>query len=118
MPDARTIFAAIDSLDPRALDGVLAEDATMVFGNGEPLAGRDAILAGSEAFLSTVKGVRHRLLNEWTVDATTIAEAEVTYTRLDSKEVTVPVVSIWQIRPDTKITTYRVFVDLTPVYAP
>jgi ketosteroid isomerase-like protein len=118
MPDARTIFAAIDSMDPRALEGILADDATMVFGNSEPLVGRAAVLAGSEAFLSTVKGVRHRLLNEWTVDATTIAEAEVTYTRLDTREVTVPVVSIWQVRPDAKITAYRVFLDLTPVYSP
>jgi ketosteroid isomerase-like protein len=118
MPDARTIFAKIDSLDPRALEGFLAEDATMVFGNGEPLTGPAAIVAASEAFLSTVKAVRHRILSDWTVGSTTIAEAEVTYTRLDGKEVSVPVVSIWDVNDAGLITSYRVFLDLAPVYAP
>lgn len=118
MPDARTIFAKIDSLDPRALTGFLTDDATMVFGNGEPLVGPAAIVAASEAFLSTIKSVRHRIVGDWTVGPTTIAEAEVTYTRLDGKEVTIPVVSIWDVDGAGLITSYRVFLDLAPVYAP
>ena len=103
MPAAQTIFAAIDSLDPRALVGFVAEDATMRFGNAEPLVGPEAIVAASEAFLATVRGVRHHIREVWTVDATTIAttiaDTEVTYTRLDGKVVTVPVVSICGYAP-------------------
>lgn len=39
----------------------------MPFSNGEPKAGRDAILAGRAAFLTGIAGLRHHILNEWTV---------------------------------------------------
>lgn len=118
MPEARAVFQLVDSRDAHALVEMMAEDATMVFGNGEPLHGRDAILAANDAFMSTVQGVRHSIRNEWTVDDATIADTEVTYTRLDGKEVTIPVVSIWRVRDDGLINDYRVFLDLAPVFAP
>jgi hypothetical protein len=89
----------------------------MVFGNGEPMVGRAAVVAGSEAFLATVRELRHHLRNEWTVAATTIAETDVTYARLNGKDVTIPVVSIWHRGDDDLIIDYRVFLDLAPVYA-
>jgi len=118
MHSAVSIFQKVDTMDPHALDDVFAEDATMVFGNGEPLVGREAIAAGCGAFLTTVRGLRHRILNEWAVDADTIAETEVTYTRLDGKEVSLPAVSIWRVRDDGLIADYRVFFDVAPIYAP
>jgi len=118
MTNARDVFDVIDTMDVQALGNLLACDATMVFGNGEPLTGKDAILAGCEEFSTTVQGWRHHILNEWTAGPDTITETEVTYTRLDAKEVTVPVVSIWRTQDDGLIRDYRVFFDLTPVYAP
>ncbi|MFF1821648.1 hypothetical protein ACFVWG_30375 [Kribbella sp. NPDC058245] len=53
-----------------------------------------------------------------TIEATTIAETDVTYTGLDGKDVTVPAISIWDIDDAGLITDYRIFVDLTPVFAP
>jgi hypothetical protein len=118
MPHARTIFATVDTLDPRAVADFFAEDATMAFGNREPLVGQAAIMAGNQAFMATLKGLRHRILNEWNVGADTIAETEVTYTRHDDKEVAIPVVSIWRARDDGLIVDYRIFFDVTPLYAP
>jgi hypothetical protein len=43
-------------------------------------------------------------------------EAEVTYTRLDERQVTVPVVTIYR-RGDALIDDYRIFIDLAPVLA-
>jgi hypothetical protein len=117
MPTVMSIFDKVDSRDPHVFSGLFAHDATAVFGNAEPLLGREAIAVGAEAFLSSIAGLRHRLLNEWHVDGTTIAETEVTYTRLDGNEVTIPVVSIWQVRDDGLLVAYRVFFDLAPVYA-
>ena len=112
------VFATVDSMEPDAIVGLYAEDARVVFGNGEPLVGREAILAGLRGFLSTIDGLRHRIVNEWYVGADTMAETEVTYRRLDGKSVSVPVVSIWHTRDDGLIDDYRVFFDLAPVYAP
>jgi len=118
MHTARSIFQKVDTMDPHALDEVFAEDARMIFGNSEPLVGREAIAAGCGTFMSTLQGLRHRILNEWSVGADTIAETEVTYTRLDGKEISIPGVSIWQVRDDGLIAEYRVFYDPAPVFAP
>ena len=111
------VFAAIDSMEPDAIAEVLAKDARLVFGNAEPLAGREAVIAGLQAFFSTIKGIRHRIVNEWHMGADTLVELDVTYRRLDDKSVSVPAASIWHARDDGLIEDYRVFFDLTPVYA-
>jgi len=118
MPNAQAVFSLVDSMDAPAMAGLFAEDATMVVGNAEPLAGREAIRAGNEAFLAKINGLRHRLLNEWTVGPDTIAETEVTYNRLDGREVTIPAVSIWQTGDDGLISDYRIFFDTAPLFAP
>jgi ketosteroid isomerase-like protein len=117
MLTARTIFDKVDTKDIDGLLGYLTDDATMIFGNGEPLHGRDTIRAANNAFFEQVKAVRHEIRNEWTIGDTTVAETEVTYTRLDGKEVALPVVSIWHLR-DGLISDYRVFSDPAPIFAP
>src|SRR5256714_14377800 len=112
------VLAAVDSREPGAFAEFLAEDARLVFGNAEPLVGREAIIAGVQGFLSTLNGLRHHILNQWYVDADTVAEAEVTYSRLDGKSVSIPVESIWHTRADGLIASYRGFFDAVPVYAP
>ena len=61
-----------------------------MFGNADPLVGREAIVSGVQGFFSTTKGLRHRIVNQWFVGAETVAETEVTYHRLDGKSVTIP----------------------------
>jgi hypothetical protein len=111
------VFRAVDGLDPVEFGVLLAEDARMVFGNGEPLLGRAAILAGCAAFGETIAGLSHRTLRSWTVGPDTIVESAVTYRRLDGTEVTMPAVSIWTAGDDGLIDDYRVFYDLAPLYA-
>lgn len=117
MTGAGAVLARIDSMDVTESGKLFAEDATMTFGNAEPMVGRDAIEAGIASFFSSIAGLRHRLLNEWCVGPDTIAETAVTYRLHDGKQVTVPAVTIWRARDDGMITDYRVFIDLAPVYA-
>lgn len=114
----RRLFAAVDTKDAAEFGAFLAGDARLVFGNAEPLVGREAIVDGIGAFFATIDGLRHRIVNEWYAGADTVAETEVTYQRLDGKNVTVPAVSIWRTGADDLIDDYRIFVDLAPVYAP
>lgn len=114
----RRVFHTIDSMRLDEFAGLFAEDATLVFGNADPLTGRDAITAGIGEFFAAIKGLRHEIVNAWQVGADTIAETTVTYHRLDDKHVTVPAVSIWHTRDDGLIDDYRIFVDLTPLHAP
>jgi ketosteroid isomerase-like protein len=118
MPEATTVFRAVDAQDLDTLKSMFTADARFVFANQEPLLGIDAILAGNAAFFSMVQRIKHELLRVWVVDETTIAETAVTYTRLDGKEVTLPAVTIWDIDEADLITNFQVSVDTTPVFIP
>lgn len=117
MIDTESIFALIDSMDSAGFAGLFAQNATLTFGNGEPMVGRDAIATGSAAFWTNIAGLRHRIINQWVFMHDSIAETAVTYTRQDGNEVTVPAVSIWRAETDGLIGNYRIFVDLAPVFA-
>ncbi|MGW4404978.1 nuclear transport factor 2 family protein [Nonomuraea sp. NPDC004702] len=114
----RRVFQVVDSFDPDKFAELLAEDATLVFGNAEPMVGRAAVAAGLRTFYSTIGGLRHQIVRDWQAGADTIAETEVTYRRLDGKEAAVVAVSIWRTRDDGLISDYRIFADLAPVYEP
>ncbi|MFC0542728.1 nuclear transport factor 2 family protein [Kutzneria chonburiensis] len=117
MVNAQKMFATIDRLDAYGFAEFFAEDATAVAGNGDPVLGRPAILAANIAYMAMLKGIRHVIRSKWTVDDTTIAVTDVTYTRQDDKQVTIPVVSIWRVGEDDLITDFRLYYDLTPVFA-
>lgn len=116
MPDRSELFADIDSMEPGRFAAHLAPDVTMRFGNADPIHGREAVRDAWASFCQTVDGVRHDRLAQWTVDDTTIVEANVTYTRRDRHEVTVPVATIYRERGG-EIADYRIFIDLAPLLA-
>ena len=96
---------------------LVAEDVTMRFGNAPELRGRDACRQAWADFCQLVDGVHHHVVNLWEVGDATIAQTDVTYTRKDGQAVTVPVVTIYRTGDDDLIVDYRVFLDLTPVFA-
>jgi hypothetical protein len=110
------LLADVDRMDAHAFASHLSEDCRLRFGNAEPVTGRAAIEAAVTGFLVTIKGLSHDIVERWDVADTTIIEAEVTYTRLDEQQVTVPVVTIYR-RGDELIEDYRIFIDLAPVFA-
>jgi hypothetical protein len=110
------LFADIDTMVPGAFAQHLAEEVTMCFGNAPRIQGRAACRDAWAGFCALVEGVHHEVVNQWSVGDTTIAEAAVTYTRKDSACVTVPVVTIYRAGGEL-IDDYRVFLDLTPVFA-
>ena len=111
------LFTDIDSMNPDAFAQYLAPTVTMRFGNAEPLVGRAACRDAWAGFCELVDGVHHDVRNVWNVDDTTIAETDVTYTRRDGRKVTVPVVTVYRVDADDAIDSYRVFLDLGPVFA-
>lgn len=110
------LLADIDSMDAHAFVSHLSEDCRLRFGNAEAVKGRTAIEAAITAFLATIGGLSHDIVDQWDVGNATIIESEVTYTRLDDRPVTVPVVTIYR-RCDELIDDYRIFLDLAPVFA-
>jgi limonene-1,2-epoxide hydrolase len=116
-PSSRTILDAVDIFDATTFASHFAPDGAITFGNGPAMVGREAVEAGAAHFFTTIQGIHHEIVREWTVGDDTIVELVVTYTRHDGGVVAVPVVSIWDHDEQDRIRTYRVFFDLTPVFA-
>jgi ketosteroid isomerase-like protein len=116
VPNHADLFADIDSMEPDRFAQHLSPDATMRFGNAPPVHGRDAVRDAWASFCDTLDGVHHDLVEQWHAGDATIVEASVTYTRKDHSVVTVPVATIYRARGEL-IEDYRIFIDLTPLFA-
>ena len=111
------LFADIDSMDAKLFASHLAEDGVLRFANASAVEGREAIEEALAGFFTTIKALRHELVEQWDVDGTTIVEVEVTYTRLDGDQVTLPSVVLMRRRGGELIDDYRIFIDQDPLYA-
>lgn len=116
MSTTTVVLADVDRMDAKAFASHLAEDCTLRYANNDEVVGRDAIEVAIAGFFSTIKGIRHHIVEHWDVDDTTIVQLEATYTRMDDRQVTLPAVTIYRRGADL-IDEYRVYVDLSPVYA-
>jgi ketosteroid isomerase-like protein len=113
---ARAIFAAFDTKDVSALAAFMSDDVRLRLGNAETAQGKAAFVDAVRAFLGSVAGFRHELINVWSDGDALIAELDVRYSRLDGREVTVPCCNVFGLR-DGLVVDYRSYIDATPVYA-
>ena len=116
-PGTRELFALVDSMDVATIATLFAQDGRVVFGNGQPVVGVEEIRTGLAAFFDTIAGLHHEIMNEWNVGDDTIVEFKVTYDRKDGQQVTIPCVTIFHVDAAGKIDAYRVYFDVTPIYA-
>ncbi|MGW6316380.1 nuclear transport factor 2 family protein [Streptomyces sp. NPDC055099] len=114
--DVARIFRDIDTFDPDKFVAHLTKDVVFRFANSPELTGRPAVRQGVADFFATIAGLSHRLLRTWESGDIVIVQTEVTYTRTDGKQVTVPNADILTFRGD-KARDWRIYIDLAPVYA-
>jgi ketosteroid isomerase-like protein len=112
----RRMFATFDAKDVSGLAAVMTDDVRLRLGNSEAVQGKSAFAQAVNAFLASVAGFRHEVLNVWSDGDALIAEFDVHYTRLDGGEVTLPCCNVFRLR-DGLVAEYRSYIDATPVYA-
>jgi len=110
------LFTSIDAMQADQFVTFLTEDAQFTFGNAAPVVGRAAIRDAVAAFFKTLKGLHHDITNVWEVGESVICQLAITYTRLDNREVKIPAANIFHMR-DQLVHDYRIYIDLSPVYA-
>jgi limonene-1,2-epoxide hydrolase len=94
----------------------MTDDVRLRLGNAEPVEGKSAFIEAVNAFLGSVAGFRHDVLDIWSDGDALIVELDVHYTRLDGGEVTLPCCNVFRLR-DGLVSDYRSYIDATPVYA-
>lgn len=110
------LFAAIDGGDAQAFAAFLAPDGEFRFGNAPPVVGRDAVREAVAGFFGAIRGCSHRLLRAWQSDGSAACEGEVTYTRHDGSQVTLPFANVFVLRGE-EIASYRIYIDNAPLFA-
>ena len=114
----------VDRKDAAGFAAAFASDGWVQFGNWPRTAGREAITAAIAQFFSGFESLSHTSTGQWLDGGTLVLEAEVTYLRHDGRTLTVPATTIFRLastasaagKPQAK--ECRIYVDLTPLYAP
>lgn len=112
----RKLTASIDAKDAETFASFLTDDAQFRYGSNPPAVGKGAIRDGVAMFFTQFKTLHHSLIGTWTLPDVVFMQGDVTYTRLDGSEVTVPFVNCLKMRGD-KIHEYLIYIDPGPVSA-
>jgi ketosteroid isomerase-like protein len=112
----RDLFEAIDARDSNLFVGFLTPDARFRFGSAPSVEGADAIAEAVDGFFSSIAGCKHRLIDSWQGKDSVVVEGEVTYSRIDGSEVTVPFANVFAM-DGPKIADYKIYIDNGPLFA-
>lgn len=120
-PEAYTWYLAylnaMDQLDIASYASFLADDCEMQFGNNATIKGKKDVVEGLKAFWATIDGDDHNLQNIFGDDRNFVLEALNTFKRKDGKTVTIPAVAITERNLEGLVTSVRLFMDVTPIFA-
>ena len=109
------LFADVDAMNTEAFLGFLTDDAMFRFGNALAVTGKEAIRNAVDGFFASIKGLRHDIMETWFQGRAVICRGDVTYTRTDGTETTVPFANIWRMRND-RIKEYLIYIDISPLW--
>ena len=111
------MLATVDAMDARAFARWFTPSATLRYGSGEPIVGREGIESFAAQFFGAILALRHRVLHEWDHGERLICQGECTYTRKDQRQVTLPfmTLSTWE---GAQMSEYLVYLDGAPLFAP
>ena len=110
------LLATIDQQDTERFLGFLTDDASFRFGSAAPAHGRDAIRAAVDGFFSTIAGCKHKIERVMQDAGVLVCEGEVTYTRPDDTQITLPFANIFEFKGEL-IANYKIYADSGPLYA-
>lgn len=110
------LFTTIDSMDTSGFVARLTPGAEFRFGNAPAVNGSAPIGEAVGAFFATIAGLRHEVSRIIADGASVACEGNVTYTRHDGTQVTLPFADTFVFDGDL-IDSYRIFIDISPLYA-
>jgi limonene-1,2-epoxide hydrolase len=109
------LFKAVDARDTERFLGFLTDRASFRFGSAPPAHGEEAIRAAVDSFFSSIAACRHVLARIVAEGDVIICEGEVTYTRHDASEISLPFANVFELDGEL-ISAYKVYADAGPLY--
>jgi ketosteroid isomerase-like protein len=112
----KQLFIIIDRKDVKGFASFFTVNAIFRFANAPAVSGKENIRKAVYDFFSAIKGLRHNIARIWEFEDVVICEGEVTYTRLDNKQLTVPFVDVFRTEKGL-IADYRIYIDISALFA-
>ena len=115
----RALFAATDAGDLERVTSYLHDDVVVALSNREPIHGASAYAELYGQVAGMLSSLRHEIHEIWSAaedPAVWIVRMTVHYGRADGATVSLPCCNILRFR-DGRVSDYRVFMDMTPVFA-
>ena len=109
------LFKAIDAKDAEKFVSFLTADAVFRFGNAAPACGKAAVQQAVAGFFSSIAALRHTLRDSWAQPDAVVLHGEVTYTRHDRSQLTVPFANVFKMQGPL-IREYLVFADVSALW--
>ena len=109
------LFKAVDAKDTERFLGFLTDQASFRFGSAPPAQGKGAIRVAVDGFFSTIAGCHHVVTRVVAEGDVIICEREVTYTRHDASQISLPFVNVFELEGDL-ISAYKIYADAGPLY--
>ena len=109
------LFGAVDAKDTEQFLGFLTNEASFRFGSAPSVRGREAIREAVDGFFSTIAGSHHELTRIIAEDKVVICEGEVTYTRHNGTEISLPFANVFELDGEL-ISAYKIYADAGPLY--
>jgi SnoaL-like domain len=107
-------FRDVDSFDPNNVTKHYTENGQFRFANQEPVRGKEAIAQLLAEFYQNLQAMSHRNVGLWLGNNSAVFEAEVTFTRKDGSQLTLPAASIIR-RSGELVYDFRMIMDVSPV---
>ncbi|HVO12462.1 MAG TPA: nuclear transport factor 2 family protein [Vicinamibacteria bacterium] len=109
------LFQAIDAKDADKFASFLTDDAVFRFGNAAPARGKAGVQQAVAGFFTSIAALRHTLGDAWAHPDAVVLHGEVTYTRHDGSQLTVPFANVFKMR-GSLIREYLVFADVSALW--
>jgi ketosteroid isomerase-like protein len=110
------LFGTIDRLDVEGFLTFLAPTCRFQFGNMLPVVGTAGIKEAVQSFFESIDGLSHEIIGLWEIGNTTICHGNVTYTRKDKSDLSVPFANIMHGKSGG-ITEYLIFADVSKLHS-
>ena len=110
------LFKAIDAMDTETFASYLTDNVVFAFGNFPPATGNDAVFQAVAGFYSSIRSLTHTIDNIWESGENAIINGNVEYTRHSGTKLKVPFCNVYRYE-GMKIADYRIYVDVSQLYA-
>lgn len=112
----KSVLNSVDAMDADKFVSFLTDDATFKFANAEAVVGKNNVKQAVAGFFGSISGFSHKILESFDQNGTIVIRGEVTYTRQDKSELTVPFANFFKMNGE-KIKDYLIYVDASKLYA-